>query len=78
MPDQTLNGRLCHLVSELVGQGIPLQQARSEFERQYLLAALREHQGNLSRSADALGIHRNTLRNRMSALGIDPQEYAWR
>jgi DNA-binding NtrC family response regulator len=75
LPDQTLNGRLCRLVAELVAQGVPLQQAKGEFERHYLLAALREHQGSLSRSADALGVHRNTLRNKMAALGIDPQHY---
>jgi DNA-binding NtrC family response regulator len=72
--DQTLNGRLCRLVGELVGQGLSLQQACREFERQYLLAALREHDGSVSRSAAALGVHRNTLRNKMAALGIDAQE----
>jgi DNA-binding NtrC family response regulator len=74
VPDYSLNGRLCRLVTELVGQGVPLQQAKGEFERQYLLAALREHQGSLSRSAEALGVHRNTLRNKMAALGIQPRE----
>ena len=68
MSDQTLNGHLCRLVGELVRQGISLQQASREFERQYLLAALREHEGSLSRSASSLGVHRNTLRNKMAAL----------
>jgi DNA-binding NtrC family response regulator len=70
MPEQSLNGLLCSLVEELVSQGIPLQQAKREFERHYLLAALDQHEGNLTRSAEALGVHRNTLRNKMSALGI--------
>ena len=74
MSDQTLNGHLCRLVSELVRQGISLAQASREFERQFVLAALREHEGSVSRSADALGVHRNTLRNKMAALGIDAQE----
>ena len=74
MSDQTLNGRLCRLVDDLVRQGLSLQQACGEFERQYLLAALREHEGSVSRSASALGVHRNTLRNKMAALGIDAQE----
>jgi len=72
--DQNLNGHLCRLVGELVRQGISLGQATREFERQFVLAALREHEGSLSRSASALGVHRNTLRNKMSALGIDPQQ----
>jgi DNA-binding NtrC family response regulator len=70
MPEQSLNGLLCRLVEELVSQGIPLQQAKREFERRYLLAALDQQEGNLTRSAEALGVHRNTLRNKMSALGI--------
>jgi DNA-binding NtrC family response regulator len=72
--EQTLNGRLCRLVEELVRQGLPLQQACREFERHYLLAALRENEGSVSRSASALGVHRNTLRNKMESLGIDAQE----
>jgi len=72
--DQTLNGHLCRLVGELVRQGISLAQASREFERQFVLAALREHDGSVSRSATALGVHRNTLRNKMAALGIHLQE----
>jgi DNA-binding NtrC family response regulator len=63
-------------VEELIHQGISLQQATREFERQYLRAALREHDGSLSRSASALGVHRNTLRNKMASLGVDAQESA--
>ena len=76
MSEQTLNGRLCRLVEELVHQGIPLHQAAREFERQYLRAALRDNDGSVSRSASALGVHRNTLRNKMAALGLDAQESA--
>ena len=76
MSDQTLNGHLCRLVGELVREGISLQQASREFERQYLLAALREHAGSLSRSATSLGVHRNTLRNKMAALKIAPKDFA--
>jgi DNA-binding NtrC family response regulator len=76
MSDQSLNGHLCKLVGELVREGISLQQASREFERQYLLAALREHEGSLSRSALSLGVHRNTLRNKMAALRIAPKDFA--
>ena len=72
--DQTLNGTLCRLVDELVRQGLSLQQACREFERQYLLAALRKNEGSVSRSASALGVHRNTLRNKMAAHGVDAQD----
>jgi DNA-binding NtrC family response regulator len=74
--DTNLNGRLCKLVDELVRQGLPLQQACREFERHYLLAALRVNEGSVTRSASALGVHRNTLRNKMESLGIDAVEGA--
>ena len=70
MTDLSLNGLLCSLVGELVAQGVPLQQAKQEFERRYLMAALKQQDGNLTRSSEVLGVHRNTLRNKMSALGI--------
>ncbi len=65
-----LNGHLCQLVDELVSRGLTLGQARREFERQFILAALRTNSGNLSGSAKSLGIHRNTLRNKVGDLGI--------
>ncbi len=70
MPEQSLNGLLCRLVGELVQQGVPIKQASREFERQYVSAALEHSEGNLTRTADLLGVHRNTLRNKMTALGI--------
>ena len=66
MPNESLNGLLCRLVSELVERGVPLEQARREFERQYALAALERHDGNVTRAAEALGVHRNTLRSKVS------------
>ncbi|MEM6453870.1 MAG: helix-turn-helix domain-containing protein [Acidobacteriota bacterium] len=65
-----LKHQLASLVDVLVPLGIPLGQARDAFERQYILAALMHHDGNLGRAADALGIHRNTLRNKVRHLGL--------
>lgn len=65
MSTESLNGLLRRLVSELVERGIPLEQARKQFERQYAETALEKHDGNLTRAAEALGVHRNTLRNKL-------------
>ena len=73
-----LNGDLRALVGELVDKGLTLGQARREFERQFIVAALRCHQGNLGGSAKSLGIHRNTLRNKVGNLGIAAEDYARR
>ncbi len=74
MERYSLNGQLKSIVTELVDQGLTLEQARQEFERQFILASLRSNDGNVSRSAGVLGVHRNTLRNKISSLGIDPRE----
>lgn len=65
-----LCSRLYQLVDELQDQGLTLSQAKKEFERQFIVASLRAHEGNVSRSARSLGVHRNTLHNKVSHLGI--------
>ena len=70
MGSKSLNGRLNEIVDEMHRGGLSLSQARREFEKQFILATLRTNEGNLSRSARSLGVHRNTLRNKVSDLGI--------
>lgn len=74
MVEQNLNGSLSRIVDELVRRGITLEQARREFERQFIVASLKSNDGNFCRSARSLGVHRNTLRNKVSTLGIAPQD----
>ena len=75
MADQNLNGRLFLIVDELVRRGLTLEQARREFEKQFIVASLTSNRGNLCRSARSLGVHRNTLRNKVSDLGIGTEDY---
>jgi DNA-binding NtrC family response regulator len=75
LADQTLNGRLYQIVDELVRRGVTLEQARREFERQFIVASLKSNRGNFCRSARSLGVHRNTLRNKVSDLGIGAEDY---
>ncbi|MCY3970379.1 MAG: hypothetical protein OXG74_10620 [Acidobacteria bacterium] len=70
-----LSDQLDSLVNHLVGRGVTLTQARQIFERQFILASLRLNHGNFNRSANHLGIHRNTLRNKVDALRIQSAEY---
>ena len=76
MTQESLNGRLCQMVDELVRMGLTLEQARKAFERQFILASLARNEGNIGRSAKSLGVHRNTLRNKVSALGLQPSDFA--
>jgi two-component system nitrogen regulation response regulator NtrX len=50
----------------------PLHEARDRFERDYILRALAAHNGNISRTADALGVERSNLYRKMRGFGISP------
>ncbi len=54
------------------GAPLPLAEARDRFERDYILQVLAAHQGNISRTADALGVERSNLYKKMRAFGIAP------
>jgi two-component system nitrogen regulation response regulator NtrX len=49
-----------------------LHQARDRFERDLILRTLGEQQGNMSRTAEALGVERSNLYRKMRAFGIAP------
>ena len=51
---------------------VPLHEARDAFERDYILKALAGQQGNISRTADALGVERSNLYRKMKSFGIAP------
>jgi two-component system, NtrC family, nitrogen regulation response regulator NtrX len=51
---------------------LPLHEARERFERDYILRALAAQNGNISRTADALGVERSNLYRKMRAFGIAP------
>ena len=51
--------------------GSTLDDARRAFEREYLMARLREHAWNISRTAEPVGIARESLSRKVKALGIE-------
>jgi two-component system nitrogen regulation response regulator NtrX len=50
----------------------PLQEARERFEKDYILRVLAANRGNMSRTADALGVERSNLYRKMKGFGIAP------
>jgi two-component system nitrogen regulation response regulator NtrX len=52
---------------------VPLYTARDQFERDYILQALANQQGNISRTAEALGVERSNLYRKMRSFGIAPR-----
>ena len=51
-----------------------LHEARSAYERDYILKKLDEHHGNVSRTAEVLGLERSHLYRKMKSLGIAVKE----
>jgi two-component system nitrogen regulation response regulator NtrX len=56
------------------GEFSSLHQARAAYERDYILKKLDENHGNISRTADALGLERSHMYRKMKALGIAVKE----
>ncbi|MBK5298037.1 MAG: sigma-54-dependent Fis family transcriptional regulator [Vicinamibacteria bacterium] len=54
------------------GPLVPLHEARDRFEREYILRVLAEQHGNMSRTAEVLGVERSNLYRKMRAFGIAP------
>src|SRR5437867_8853765 len=51
-----------------------LQEARAAYERDYILRKLQENHGNVSRTAEVLGLERSHLYRKMKSLGITLSE----
>src|SRR5271157_3173224 len=50
---------------------LALREAREVFEREYLLAQINRFGGNISRTAEFVGMERAALRRKLKAVGID-------
>lgn len=70
MSRRNLHARLEQLVTDMLDGGIRLEEAVRELETHYLRQMLGRYEGNQSRAADELGMHRNTLRNKMRRCGL--------
>lgn len=51
--------------------GLPLREAREAFERQYLRAQISRFGGNISRTAEFVGMERSALHRKLKALEMD-------
>jgi Fis family transcriptional regulator len=61
-----MRSRLETLVKEMVDRGIMFEDAVHEFEKHFIIAVLERTNGNLSKAAEELKIHRNTLSKRVA------------
>ena len=66
----SMKDQLEHLVAEMLGKGVRYEDAQREFEKRFITHALQKMDGNLGKTADLLGLHRNTLSRKMAAYKI--------
>lgn len=52
------------------------REARAQFEKEYLLKKIQENQGNISRTAEVIGLERSYLHRKIKAFGIEVQKGA--
>ena len=52
------------------------KQMVEEFERSYLIQALRDHGGNVSRTAESIGMVRQSLQQKIRELGLRQDDWA--
>jgi two-component system nitrogen regulation response regulator NtrX len=71
--DLAFLGRVARDAAPAVPEDIqPLHAARDQFERDHILKTLARQQGNISRTAEVLGVERSNLYRKMRTLGIAP------
>jgi DNA-binding NtrC family response regulator len=62
--------KLERLVQEMVEKGVRFEDAVREFEKRFIAQVLERCDGSLIKTADSLGMHRNTLARKMGQYKI--------
>jgi DNA-binding NtrC family response regulator len=61
-----ISEKLEKLVEEMVAKGVHFEDAVREFEKRFISRVLGGCAGSLTKTADTLGIHRNTLSRKIT------------
>jgi len=65
-----IHQKLEAVIKEMVERELRLKDVLREFEKIFFEQTAKKYEGNKTKMAEALGIHRNTLQNRAKALKI--------
>jgi DNA-binding NtrC family response regulator len=65
-----IHQKLEAVIKEMVEKELRLRDVLREFEKIFFEQTAKKYEGNKTRMAKALGIHRNTLQNRAKVLKI--------
>ncbi len=61
-----MKDQLESLVSEMINRGLMYEEALGEFEKKFIMTVVARNDGNQTKAAKAMGIHRNTLNKRLA------------
>jgi two-component system, NtrC family, nitrogen regulation response regulator NtrX len=50
---------------------VTFREARAHFEREFLVKKIEEHQGNISKTAETIGLERSYLHRKIKSYGIE-------
>lgn len=70
LPPEIVNSRLGGDSGLSSLMGVPLREARENFEREYLKVQIRRFSGNISRTAGFIGMERSALHRKLKLLGM--------
>jgi two-component system nitrogen regulation response regulator NtrX len=70
LPPEVASGRLQGDAGMSSLMGVPLREARENFEREYLKVQIRRFSGNISRTAGFIGMERSALHRKLKLLGM--------
>ena len=70
LPGELLGGRINGDRGLSALMGVPLREARENFEREYLRVQIRRFSGNISRTAAFIGMERSALHRKLKLLGM--------
>ena len=65
-----ISDRLERLIEEMVDRGVQFDDAVHEFEKRFIARMLGQCDGSVTKTADALRMHRNTLTRKMDQYRI--------
>jgi two-component system, NtrC family, nitrogen regulation response regulator NtrX len=70
LPSEVINGRMSGDSGVSALMGVPLREARENFEREYLRVQIRRFSGNISKTATFVGMERSALHRKLKLLGM--------
>jgi len=70
LPAEVGSGRLVGETGMTALMGVPLREARENFEREYLRVQIRRFSGNISKTAAFIGMERSALHRKLKLLGM--------